>query len=84
VMVSLADNEATRDPGHAVARPQPVALMLSTGAQVTGVVRVHQPAGHDRLSDWSRQADVFRYVETATGTLLVNATQIVHLSEIEP
>jgi hypothetical protein len=57
---------------------------LFTGERIQGEVRVHQPAGHDRLSDWTRQTDVFRYIETATGTLLVNATHIVHLSEIEP
>jgi len=84
VMVALPNNEASRDPGHMVARAQSVSLLLSTGERVRGEVRVHQPVGHDRLSDWTRQADVFRYIETAGGTFLVNAAHIVHLSETEP
>jgi hypothetical protein len=83
IMVALSENEASLDPGHLVARAQSASLLLSNGQRVAGLVRVHQPEGHDRLSDWTRQGGLFRYVETAEGTLLINAAHIVHLTEAE-
>src|SRR2546421_3857403 len=63
VMVALTDNEARRDPGYDVATERFVSLLLSSGARITGSVRVYRPEGRDRLSDWARHADAFRYIE---------------------
>ena len=82
VLVALADNEAERDPGYAVATRRVVSLLLSTGQRLAGAVRVYQPAGRDRLSDWARQPETFRYLETGDQTLLVNAEHIVDISEV--
>ena len=82
LMVELDEDEARSDSGYAVARRQPVSLLLSSGQRITGVVHVHRPEGHDRLSDWTRQPGRFRYVETTSGTCLLNASHIVEVSEI--
>jgi hypothetical protein len=82
VLVALADNEAEREPGYSVATRRFVSLLLSTGQRVAGAVRVYQPAGRDRLSDWTRQPGTFRYLETGDQTLLVNAEHIVDISEV--
>jgi hypothetical protein len=82
VMVALADNESSRDPGYDVARRQPASVLMSSGRRVVGAVRVHKPEGRDRLSDWSRQPEDFRYVETADATYIVNMGHVVEVSEV--
>jgi hypothetical protein len=82
VTVALADNEATGDPGYAVATRRAVSLLLSTGERLEGFVRVYRPEGHDRLSDWARQSELFRYLETIDAMLIVNSTHIVEISEM--
>ena len=47
-----------------------------------GAVRVYQPEGRDRLSDWGRQPEIFRYVETADTTLIINMAHVVEVSEV--
>jgi hypothetical protein len=82
VTVTLEDNEASRDPGYAVATRRAVTMLLSTGDHLRGAVRVYRPEGRDRLSDWARQTEVFRYVETEEKTLIVNSAHIVEISEV--
>ena len=82
VLVGLTDNEAERDPGYSVATRRFVSVLLTTGQRVVGSVRVYQPTGRDRLSDWTRQPETFRYIETGDLTLLVNAAHIVDISEV--
>ena len=81
VSVSVSDGEAARDPGYAVAKRRDICIVLSDGRRLRGVVRVYRPEGRDRLSDWARQPETFRYVDTDEGTLLVNAAHIVAVSE---
>jgi hypothetical protein len=57
-------------------------VRLSTGGRVAGVVRVYRPRGHDRLSDWARSADIFRYIETGETTVLVNMAHVLEISEV--
>src|SRR5690349_221928 len=71
--VAIADNAASRDPGYAVATRRVVSMLLTTGERLTGTVRVYRPEGRDRLSDWTRQPETFRYIETDNLTLIVNA-----------
>ena len=82
VTVALSDNEATREPGYAVARRRVVSILLSTGERLTGAVRVYRPEGRDRLSDWTRQPELFRYVEADDLTTIVNTAHIVEVSEV--
>jgi hypothetical protein len=82
VMVALADNEARRDPDYDIAAERLVSVQLSNGQQFTGVVRVHRPHGRNRLSDWARHPDTFRYVETREMTLLVNIAHVVEVHEV--
>jgi hypothetical protein len=49
---------------------------------VTGSIRVYQPEGHNRLSDWSKSGDAFLYLETDGMALLVNRAHIVEICEI--
>jgi hypothetical protein len=82
VMVALADNEASRDPGYDVARRQTASILMSSGQRIVGAVRVYKPEGRDRLSDWGRQPEPFRYVETADTTFIVNLEHVVEASEV--
>jgi hypothetical protein len=82
VMAALAENEASYDPGYDLATERTVSILMSSGLRVVGAVRVYQPEGRDRLSDWGRQPEVFRYVETADTTLIVNMAHVVEVSEV--
>ena len=83
VLVTLLEDtiEAQLDPGYSVATEREVRILLSNGRTVEGRVRVYRPTGRDRLSDYARAPEVFRYVETAAGTVIVNADHIVELRE---
>ena len=59
-----------------------VSLLLSNSQRVDGEVRVYRPEGRDRLSDWTRQPEVFRYVEAKDATYIVNAAHIVAVTEV--
>ena len=82
VTVAIADHEAALEAGYAVATRRFVSIKLSSAQSVTGTIRVYRPEGHERLSDWTRQPEVFRYVETIDSTLLVNTNHIVEVSEV--
>jgi hypothetical protein len=73
--------EAQLDPGYTVATERAIRMLLSNGDAVIGRVRVYRPSGRDRLSDYARTPETFRYVETAGGTVIVNADHIVELRE---
>lgn len=73
--------EAALDPGYQVARLRTVAMLLSTGARLSGTVPVYRPPGQDRLSDYAKMDEQFRYVVTADRTMLVNSAHIVELTE---
>ena len=83
VLVRLLEEtvEAQLDPGYSVATERAVRILLSNGGGVEGRVRVYRPSGRDRLSDYARAPEVFRYVETADGTVIVNVEHIVELRE---
>ena len=81
VMVALDENEASRVPGHDVATERLVSVLLSSGDRVAGTVRVYQPEWLSRLSDWTREADHFRYIETNSRSVLVNIAHVLEVSE---
>jgi hypothetical protein len=74
--------EAALDSGYDVATPRTVEIRLSNRVVLRGSVRVFCPAGRDRLSDYARATELFRYVENADGTYIVNSAHIVELSEM--
>jgi hypothetical protein len=82
IAVRVMDDEARRDPGYEVATRRTVSLLLSNSQRVNGEVRVYRPEGRDRLSDWTRQPEVFRYVEAKDATYIVNAAHIVAVTEV--
>jgi hypothetical protein len=82
VTVALAANEAQQDPGYDVATTRLVAMRLSNGRKLVGTVRVYRPEKRDRLSDWARQSDQFRYVESDQMTLIVNVAHVIEVSEV--
>jgi hypothetical protein len=84
VTVALAENEARRDPGYDVATQRDVTLRLADGRHLHGSVRVYRPEGRDRLSDWARAADRFRYLESDGTTLIINVAHVVEFSEAVP
>ena len=45
-------------------------------------VAVYAPQGRDRLSDYARAPEAFRYVVTQKNTLIINAAHIVELTEL--
>ena len=83
VLVTLLEEtvEAQLAPGYSVATERAVRILLSNGRTVEGRVRVYRPVGRDRLSDYARAPEVFRYVESAEGTVIVNTHHIVELLE---
>ena len=83
VLVTLVEDtvEAQLDPGYSVATERRVRMLLSNGRALEGHVRVYRPTGRDRLSDYARAPEVFRYLETREGTVIVNAHHIVELRE---
>jgi hypothetical protein len=83
VSVKLLEStgEATLDPGYDLATERRVTMRLSNGDEITGAVRVYRPAGRDRLSDYARAGDLFRYVESGHATFIVNMSHIVELAE---
>jgi hypothetical protein len=82
IAVQIYDDEARRDPGYGVARRRVVSILLSDGRRVHGAVRIYRPEGRDRLSDWTRQPETFRYIEGDDVTLIVNADHIVAVTEV--
>ena len=82
VMVALHNDEARHEPGYDVAPRRFVSVLLSNGRRIAGWVRIYRPEGHDRLSDWARHSNVFRYIETGDDTtLLVNIAHVIEVSE---
>ena len=82
VMVTLTgDEEPRRSPDYEIAPRRGVSLLLSNGARVPGTVRVDRPRGRDRLSDFARSGETFRYIEIPGATLIVNVAHIIELSE---
>ena len=75
------NSEPQLDSGYGVAVERRVDMLLSTGARLTGAVRVYRPQGSDRLSDYARSNDAFRYIESRDGTFVVNSAHIVELRE---
>lgn len=82
VTVNVPDNEASLEPGYGIARRRAVAMVLAGNHRLTGIVRVYRPEGRDRLSDWARHPETFRYLEADGMTVIVNTAHIVELSEI--
>ena len=77
---SLPENEAPRD----AATRSPSAATSGSCCRTAAASRRRPglPArGRDRLSDWARQPETFRYVETDEGHVLVNVAHIVAVTE---
>lgn len=84
VKVRLGGNnaEAGLEPGYEVATRRSVSMLLSTGDRIAGVVSVFRPAGRDRLSDYTRSDETFRYVEDEEQTWIVNSLHLVEIREL--
>lgn len=74
-------DEPQHDPGYAIATARGVAMLLTNGITLTGTVRVYRPQGRDRLSDYARSPETFRYLESDDATYIVNSGHIVSLYE---
>lgn len=82
VFVALADrSEPHRDPGYDVATERIVLMLMSNGARLHGAVRVFRPEGRDRLSDFARAEETFRYLEAEHTTYIINIHHLVELEE---
>jgi hypothetical protein len=82
-MVTLVGHDEPQlDPGYAVAATRSVSLLLSNGTRVTGIVKVYSPQGRDRLSDYARGGETFRYLEAPGKTFIVNFAHVLELSEV--
>ena len=85
VFVELAGNhDAALDPGYDVATRRSVAMQLLGGIRLHGVVSIYRPQGRDRLSDFARSSEQFRYLETPDATYLVNVRHLIELVEETP
>lgn len=77
-----ASDEARLASGYEVATVRHVSMKLSNRVELQGTVRVYLPEGRDRLSDYARSTENFRYLESAEGTFVVNVDHIVQLSDL--
>jgi hypothetical protein len=82
ISVRVFEEEARDDSGYSVAPREQVTITLSDGRRLTGGVRIYRPEGRDRLSDWTRQPEHFRYIESDEATIIVNAAHIVAVHEV--
>lgn len=82
VTVALGENEAHWDATHSAGKQRVVSLLLSTGHRMTAVLHLSLPDGHDRVSDWTRLPELFRYVEENGRDVIVNAAHIIGVSEV--
>jgi hypothetical protein len=82
ITVAVFDEESRRDPGYDVAARRQVSLLLTNGRRVEGTVRIYRPEGRDRVSDWTRQPETFRYIESDAATFIVNAAHVVTVTEV--
>lgn len=82
-MVTLFGQQAREVPGYEVAKVRHVSLLLSGGDRLSGDIRVYQPDGRNRVSDWSHEPAAFRFIETEHGTLVVNINHVVEIIELE-
>jgi hypothetical protein len=83
MVVALSTDEAHGEAAYEVATRRSVEMLLSNGARLTGLVRVYCPRGSDRLSDYARADETFRYLETPGALLVVNFRYVLELSEVE-
>lgn len=82
VFAAIADaQEPRRDPGYDVATQRVVTMLLTNGTRLDGAVRLFCRQGCDRLSDFVRAGETFRYLESAHATYIVNVHHVVELSE---
>jgi hypothetical protein len=85
IFVELQDkDEPRRDPGYDVAIEKLVTMLMSNGMRLRGVVRVFRPHGSDRLSDFARARETFRYLEAENTTYIINVRHVVELAEEPP
>ena len=85
VFVELRDNgEPRRDPGYDVAIEKIATMLMSNGMRLHGAVRVFRPHGSDRLSDFARAPETFRYLESKNATYIINVHHLVELAEEPP
>ena len=83
--VALSQNsEARLDPGYDVATRRKVRMLLSNGTRLSGYVSVYRPRGRDRLSDFARSPEHFRYLEADAATYLINVRHLVEMTEESP
>ena len=81
VRLTEASNEPQLDAGYEFATERRVEMLLSNGERLRGAVRVFCPQGRDRLSDYARSTETFRYLEAPDAIFVVNAGHIVELRE---
>ena len=77
------DDEPHRDPGYDIATRRAIAMLLSNGRRLNGLVSVYRPQGRDRLSDYAHSPEIFRYLETADGAVIVNVQHVLELEETD-
>jgi hypothetical protein len=82
VLIELHDKgEPRRVPGYDVAIEKTVTMLMSNGMRLKGAVRVFLPHGGDRLSDFARARESFRYLEADNTTYIINVHHLVELAE---
>ena len=73
--------EPRRDPGYDVATERIVTMLMSNGDAASRRRARVSPAGRDRLSDFARAAETFRYLEAEHATYIINVHHLLELAE---
>jgi len=82
VVVRLAEPELERelDASNAIAPRRRVTLLMTNGDVLVGELTIVAPEGHTRVSDAASSGERFRYVETESGTFVVNFDHVVEIA----
>ena len=83
VTVRVFEEEARDESGYSVApREQVCRAPVGRTASSPAACASTAPKDANRLSDWARQPETFRYIESDESTLIVNAAHIVAVHEV--
>lgn len=82
VQSEASHHDLADDTSYQVAPQKSVALLLATGEELSGVLRIDRPSGRNRLSDGLNDHIGFRYLETANGILAVNFAYVVRITPL--
>jgi hypothetical protein len=79
VKLARHDIDPESEPAYEAASHKAALVVFADGTRVEGTVYVFRPAGRDRLSDYTRSGEQYRYLRTSDALLIVNFAQVAEI-----